>query len=59
VTGEPAPLGGVFHVTEIFPDPRCAVTDSGGSGTVAGTTTFEVSDGTLTPARFAAVTVTV
>ena len=56
---EPPLLAGAVNDTVASPLPRVAVTPVGASGTVAGTTEFEVPDDVLVPVLFVAVTVNV
>jgi hypothetical protein len=52
-------LLGPVNVTEADPLPRVAVPIVGASGTVAGTTAFDASDGALEPTALVASTVKV
>jgi hypothetical protein len=52
-------LLGALNVTEADLSPRVAVPIAGASGTVAGTTAFDASDGALEPTALVASTVKV
>ena len=59
VIAEPPLLTGAVKLIVAWPLPATAVTPVGASGTVAGTTEFELADAILSPSAFVATTVNV